>query len=160
MTGGKTRQYILGAGEPAPRRRKAGKGNATATGDATANLGYAPRLGQGLLWLWVMLLSGGGFFGGGYGMGSQGSALRRGRPLSVVSMAVLEKIASTRQATSAQLSTALQLNRRHAANVCSELAAAGHLRVVAKAGRSNVYATAASVNRAPGISWLFIGPAE
>jgi hypothetical protein len=87
--------------------------------------------------------------------GDQGS-VRRGRPLGFVSQKVLEKIAADRQATSAQLSTALQLNRRHAAQVCSELAGAGYLRVVARDGRHNVYAKT-EPPASPSICWLFIG---
>ena len=71
--------------------------------------------------------------------GDQG-VMRRGRPLGFVSQQVLEKIASTRQATSGELSTALQLNRRHATVVCAKLAGAGYLEVVARDGREHVYA--------------------
>lgn len=71
--------------------------------------------------------------------GDQG-VMRRGRPLGFVSQRVLEKIAATRQATSSELSTALQLNRRHATVVCAKLASAGYLEVVARDGREHVYA--------------------
>jgi len=76
----------------------------------------------------------------------------------MVSVAVLEKIAATRKATSGELSTSLQLSRRHAANVCSELASAGHLRIVSRNGRTNVYAPAQQDAEAPNFSWLFLGP--
>lgn len=73
--------------------------------------------------------------------GNDGTA-RRGRPLGFVSRQVLEKVAAERQLTALQLSTALQLNRRHATVVCAKLASAGHLVVVASKGREHVYAPA------------------
>lgn len=75
----------------------------------------------------------------GVKMSDDQRAVQRGRPLGYVSKKVLEKIGVERQATSAQLSTALQLNRRHATVICAKLAAAGYLEVSSRDGRLNVY---------------------
>jgi hypothetical protein len=92
--------------------------------------------------------------------GDQGT-MRRGRPLGFVSQQVLEKIAANRLATSGELSTALQINRRHATVVCAKLAGAGYLEVVARDGREHVYAVreacAASGEGEP--FWMILGEA-
>jgi hypothetical protein len=75
-------------------------------------------------------------------MAAQISPGKRGRPLGFVSTRALEKFTPATPMTSAQLSTALQLSRRDAVVVCSKLADAGHLKVVARQGRANLYAAA------------------
>ena len=92
--------------------------------------------------------------------GVQG-VMRRGRPLGFVSQQVLEKVAATRQATSAQLSTVLQLNRRHATVICAKLASAGYLEVVARDGREHVYAVTERPASAPTgePTWFILGQA-
>jgi hypothetical protein len=72
-------------------------------------------------------------------MAGDEAMVRRGRPLGYVSQQVLEKVAVDRRSTAAQLSTALQLNRRHATVICAKLASAGYLEVVARSGRQHVY---------------------
>ena len=90
-------------------------------------------------------------------MAGERAMVKRGRPLSFVSVKVLEKIDIERTMTSAQLSTALQLSRRDATIVCSKLASAGHLEVVARNGRAHVYARAEPASREP--TWFMLGEA-
>jgi hypothetical protein len=94
-------------------------------------------------------------------MAGDEAMVRRGRPLGYVSQQVLEKIAVDRQSTSGQLSTALQLNRRHATVVCAKLASAGYLEVVARNGRQHVYSLpAAEAGSKPGEpTWFILGQA-
>lgn len=80
----------------------------------------------------------------------------RGRPLGLVSRAVLETVAAERPMTASQLSAALMLSRRDASWVCSKLAGAGKLMVVARIGRENVYAPPrqATARREP--TWFMV----